>query len=154
MTSDAKTVDEYILQLPEDRIEAIIKLRKSIQKNIPKGFQETMCYGMVGYVIPHSIYPDGYHCDPKLPLPFLSFASQKNFIAFYHMGIYADPKLLKWFTEEYAKRVPGKLDMGKSCVRFKKPDQIPFELLGELATKISVKDWIATYEKNYKPSKK
>ena len=154
MTSDVKTVDQYIAQLPEDRVAAITQLRKTILKNLPKGFEEAMSYGMVGYVIPHKVYPDGYHCDPKLPLPFLAFASQKNFVAVYHMGMYADPHLLKWFTDEYAKRVPGKLDMGKSCVRFKKPDQIPFDLLGELVSKMSVKDWISTYEKNYKPSTK
>lgn len=154
MTSAAKTVDEYLTQIPEDRREAIAKLRKTIQKNLPKGFTEMMNYGMPSYVVPHSTYPNGYHCDPKLPLPFLSFASQKNFVALYHMGVYADPKLLKWFTEEYAKRVPGKLDMGKSCVRFKKPEQIPFELLGELCSKMTVKDWIGMYESHYKPAKK
>lgn len=154
MTSDAKTVDEYIAQLPADRIEALTKLRKTIKKNIPKGFAEAMGYGMAGYVVPHKLYPDGYHCDPKQPLPFIGFASQKNFVAFYHMGIYADPKLLKWFTDEYAKRVTGKLDMGKSCIRFKKPDQIPYELLGELVSKITVQDWIKTYESNYKPATK
>ena len=153
MTSDVKTVDQYIAQLPEDRVAAITQLRKTILKNLPKGFEEAMSYGMVGYVIPHKVYPDGYHCDPKLPLPFLAFASQKNFVAVYHMGVYADPKLFKWFTEEYTKRAPGKLDMGKSCVRFKKTDQIPFELIGELVTKMSVKDWIAMYEKSYKPKK-
>jgi uncharacterized protein YdhG (YjbR/CyaY superfamily) len=154
MTSDVKTVDQYIAQLPEERVAAITQLRKTILKNLPKGFEETMSYGMVGYVVPHKVYPDGYHCDTKLPLPFLAFASQKNFVAVYHMGMYADPQLLKWFTEAYAKQVPGKLDMGKSCVRFKKPDQIPFELIGELVSKMTVKDWIGLYEKNYKPQKK
>ena len=104
---------------------------------------------MIGYVVPHSIYPAGYHCDPKLPLPFLGLASQKNNISFYHMGIYADPKLLDWFTKNYAKEVTSKLDMGKSCIRFKKPEQIPFKLIGELVSKMTVKDWIALYEKNY-----
>ncbi|MFM9984540.1 MAG: DUF1801 domain-containing protein [Flavobacteriales bacterium] len=154
MTSDVKTVDQYIAQLPDDRVEAMTQLRKTILKNLPKGFEEAMSYGMVGYVVPHKVYPDGYHCDPKLPLPFLAFASQKNFVAVYHMGMYADPHLLEWFTESYAKRVPGKLDMGKSCVRFKKPDQIPFELIGELVAKMTVKDWVSMYEKNYKPKKK
>src|SRR3954469_10897837 len=117
MTSDAKTVDEYIEKLPADRREAISKLRETIRKNLPKGFEEGMGYGMAGYVVPHSKYPAGYHCDPKLPLPFISFASQKNFIAIYHMGIYADPELLKWFTEAHAKASTKKLDMGKSCLR-------------------------------------
>jgi hypothetical protein len=105
-----------------------------------------MTYGMLGYFIPHKTYPNGYHCNPKDPLPFLNVASQKNFIAVYHMGIYADPKLLDWFTNAYAQQVPGKLDMGKSCIRFKKPDQIPFDLIGELCTKMKPADWIARYE--------
>lgn len=123
------------------------ELRKVILKNLPKGFAETMSYGMVGYVVPHSLYPGGYHCDPKQPLPFLSIASQKNFIAVYHMGIYSDPKLLQWFTKEFAKQSTAKLDMGKSCIRFKKPEQIPFKLIGELAAKMTPQDWISTYEK-------
>jgi len=147
MQSKASTPDAYVDELPEDRQEAINKLRKIIKKNLPKGFKEEMNYGMIGYVVPHKIYPDGYHCDPKLPLPFMSVASQKNFIAVYHMGLYADEKLMKWFTDAYAKAVPGKLDMGKSCMRFKKPEQIPFELIGELAAKMSPEDWIARYEK-------
>lgn len=123
------------------------KLRNVIKKNIPKGFAEVMDYGMMGYVVPHSLYPAGYHCDPKQPLPFMGIASQKNFIAVYHMGVYADPKLLKWFTAEYKKRVPSKLDMGKSCIRFKKMDQILYDLIGELASKMTVKDWIKQYER-------
>ena len=111
-----------------------------------KGFEETMQYGMLGYVVPHSIYPDGYHCNPKDALPFMALASQKNHIGFYHMGIYSDPDLMKWFTEEYPKHATGKLDMGKSCIRFKNPKKIPFELLGELTTKVSVAEWIAKYE--------
>ncbi|HLP18677.1 MAG TPA: DUF1801 domain-containing protein [Chitinophagales bacterium] len=154
MQSTALTPEDYLESLPEERKAAITELRKVILKNLPKGFKETMSYGALGYVVPHSLYPGGYHCDPKLPLPFLSIASQKNFIAVYHMGIYADPKLLNWFTDEYAKAVTNKLDMGKSCIRFKKPDQIPFKLIGELAAKMSPEDWIALYEKNLKGSKK
>jgi len=150
MKSAAATAEEYIESLPEDRKAAVSELRRVVLKNLPKGFKEQMSYGMLGYVVPHSKYPDGYHCDPKLPLPFINIASQKNFIAVYHMGLYADPKLLKWFTGEYAKQVKGKADMGKSCLRFKKPDQIPFELIGELASKMTPDDWIALYEKNYK----
>ncbi len=154
MQSKAATVDQYINELPEERKKPMEELRKVIRKNIPKGFQECMSYGMVGYVVPHSKYPDGYHCDPKLPLPFLAFASQKNFIAIYHMGIYADPKLLKWFTEAHAKASPKKLDMGKSCMRYKKPEDIPYALIGELVTKISPDDWIEMYERNYKNQRK
>ena len=146
MKYEANTVEEYIAQLPEDRIVPFKKLRKTILDNLPKGFEEGMGYGMPAYYVPHSIYPDGYHCDPKLPLPFINIASQKNFIAFYNMGIYSNPKLLEWFTTEYPNYVKTKLDMGKSCIRFKKMNQIPFELLGKLVSKVSVKDWIDTYE--------
>jgi Domain of unknown function (DU1801) len=149
MQSSASTVQAYLSELPDDRKGAIEKLRNVIKKNIPKGFKEEMSYGMIGYVVPHSIFPAGYHCDPKLPLPFLSIASQKNFIAVYHMGIYSDPALLKWFTETYASSNSTKLDMGKSCMRFKKPDQIPFDLIGELASKITVQQWIDLYQKLY-----
>ncbi|MBT8285050.1 MAG: DUF1801 domain-containing protein [Flavobacteriaceae bacterium] len=150
MTSDAKSPEEYIASLPSDRKEAIIQLRKTINSNLPKGFKETMNYGMIGYVVPHSLYPDGYHCTPELPLPFMSLASQKNYIALYHSGIYADEDLQAWFVREYPKYVSTKLDMGKSCVRFKKPENIPYELIAELCTKMSVEDWIALYEKNIK----
>ncbi|MBG43457.1 MAG: hypothetical protein CL530_05755 [Aequorivita sp.] len=146
MQSKASTPDQYIAELPEDRKEVMQKLRDIVKKNLPKGFEETMQYGMLGYVVPHSIYPDGYHCNPKDALPFMALASQKNHIGFYHMGIYSDPDLMKWFTEEYPKHATGKLDMGKSCIRFKNPKKIPFELLGELTTKVSVAEWIAKYE--------
>ncbi len=154
MQSTEITPDAYVDSLHEDRQEAITKLRKVIKKNLPKGFVEEMNYGMIGYVVPHKLYPAGYHCDPKLPLPFLAVASQKNFIALYHMGIYADPKLLKWFTTEFSKRISSKLDMGKSCVRFKKPEQIPFDLIGELVSKMTPADWINLYELNYIQKKK
>ena len=150
MPSKATTVESYINDLPEERKSAFIELRKVILKNLPKGFSEGISYGMIGYSVPHSIYPNGYHCDPKQPLPFLSMASQKNFIALYHMGIYMNPTLMDWFTAEFAKRVKGKLDMGKSCIRFKKMEQIPFDLIGELVSKMSVDEWITCYEKALK----
>jgi hypothetical protein len=150
MTSKATTPDQYIKELPADRKEAIIKLRDTIIKKLPKGFKETMGYGMLGYVVPHDLYPAGYHCDPKLPLPFAGMASQKNFIAFYHMGIYANPDLLKWFVSEYPKHSKAKLDMGKSCIRFKKAEDIPYKLIGELMGKLKVNDWINLYEKSFK----
>lgn len=153
MISKAKTPEEYIAALPADRKEAISELRKVILKNLPKGFSEEMSYGMLGYVVPHSLYPAGYHCNPKLPLPFMNIASQKNFIAIYHMGIYADKNLLKWFTDEYGKHSKSKPDMGKSCLRFKKPEQIPYKLIGELASKMAPKEWIAVYEKNFRGGK-
>ena len=150
MQIKADTPEGYIAQLPEDRKPVIEKLRKTILGTLPKGFKEEMNYGMIGYVVPHEIYPKGYHVTPDLPLPFINIASQKNFIGVYHMGIYADPELLKWFTNEYPKHCKLKLDMGKSCIRFRKPDQLPFELIGELASKMSVDEWIETYEKNIK----
>lgn len=150
MTSDAKTPEEYINALPPERKEAISKLRKIIVKNLPKGFSETMDYGMIGYVVPHSIYPDGYHCKPETPLPFMSLASQKNFVAVYHMGVYAHKELLDWFVNEYPKHCSRKLDMGKSCVRFKKIEEIPYELIGELASKMTTEEWIDIYESNVK----
>ena len=150
MTSDAKTADQYIKELPPERQEPVSKLREVILKNLPKGFKESMGYGMITYVVPHEIYPPGYHCDPKQALPFVSIASQKNFIAFYHMGMYMIPELLQWFQAEYPKHNTAKLDMGKSCVRFKKPEHIPFKLIGELMKKVSVKEWIEVYEGNIK----
>lgn len=150
MKSQAATPSEYIASLPPERKEAISRLRKTILQNLPEGFKEEISYGGLGYVVPHSIYPSGYHCDPKSPLPFIGVASQKNFIAFYHMGIYADKDLYNWFVSEYPKHVKTKLDMGKSCVRFKKPENIPFELVGELVARMTPKQWITLYERELK----
>ena len=147
MKNSASTPKEYIDQLPDDRKRVIKKLRTIIRKNLPKGFKEEMNYNMLGYVVPHSLYPAGYHCDTTKPLPFMNLASQKNFVAVYHMGIYADKKLMTWFTGRYEKTVEGKLDMGKSCIRFKKLDTIPYELIGELAGKMTPQEWIKFYEK-------
>jgi hypothetical protein len=146
MQSTAKSPDEYFQTLPNDRKSAMADIRQALKNNLPEGFKEGMGYGMLCYSVPHSIYPAGYHCDPKLPLPFISLASQKNFIALYHMGLYANKKMLDWFVAEYPKHAKYKLDMGKSCIRFKKMDDIPLALIGELARKITVADWIKTYE--------
>lgn len=154
MQSKASTPDEYFDALPDDRKAPMMELRKVIKKNLPKGFKEQISSGMVGYVVPHSLYPDGYHCSPELPLPFLSVASQKNFISIYHMGLYSDPKLLKWFTTAYAKQSKTRLDMGKSCLRFKKTDQIPMALIGELASKMTPQQWITIYERIIKKGNK
>ncbi len=154
MRSEAATPEDYLAELPEDRRTAMNQLRNTILENIPEGFEETMNYGMIGYVVPHSIYPNGYHCDPKLPLPFINIASQKNFVALYHMGVYSDKKLLDWFTKEYPKYVKTKLDMGKSCIRFKKIETIPYELIGQLCSKISVEQWITFYENATKSNQK
>lgn len=154
MQSKETTVAAYMAQLPADRQAAMQQLREQILNHLPAGFQEEMSYGMIGYVVPHSLYPNGYHCNPKLPLPFLNLASQKNFIAVYHMGMYADQSILDWFTAEYAQATSSKLDMGKSCVRFKKMDEIPFELIGKLAAKMSVQQWISCYESAFVKTKK
>ena len=154
MKSEAKTPEAYISALPAERLDAVRRLRKTIREHLPEGFEEIMNYGMIGYVVPHSLYPPGYHCDPKLPLPFLNLASQKNYIALYHMGLYSDPGMLDWFREAYAALEIGKLDMGKSCIRFKNPDRIPFELVGKLCTKMSPEDWIQRYEESVRDSRK
>lgn len=150
MQLKANSPEEYIDQLPEDRKEAIKELRKQILDNLPEGFEEQMNYGMIGYVVPHSLYPGGYHADPKQALPFLNIASQKNHVAVYHSGIYSNPDLMEWFVTEYKKQIKTKLDMGKSCVRFKKVEQIPYDLIGELAGKMSSQEWIDLYESKLK----
>ena len=140
------TADEYIALLPDDRKEPVTKLRNAIKMTLPKGFEETVSGGMISWVVPHGTYPAGYHCDPAQPLPFISLASQKNNISLYHMGLYGDHELLKWFQDEWANASKRKLDMGKSCIRFKKPDEIPFDLIARLASKIPPADWIAQYD--------
>ena len=150
MQSKSLNVNDYLKEVPDDRKEFFNQLRNTILKNIPNGFNEQMNYGMIGYVVPHSIYPNGYHCSPELPLPFVSIASQKNFIGLYHMGIYSKPELLDWFKNEFPKHSKYKLDMGKSCIRFKKVSHIPYELIGQLIKKISVEDWIKIYTENIK----
>ena len=144
------TVQDYINGVADDKKEAFVKLQQTILENLPKGFQETIIYNMIGYVVPFETFPEGYHCDPSLPLPFINIAAQKNFIAIYHMGIYADQALLNWFANEYPKHAKSKLDMGKSCIRFKKTNDIPFELIGELMSKISVEQWIELYSDKLK----
>ena len=153
MPSSVHTVEDYLNEIPEERKEVFQKLRDIIRNTIPEGFVEQMSYGMIGYIVPHSTYPSGYHCNPKLPLPFLNIASQKNFIAIYHMGIYVNPQLMDWFITEFPKHSNQKLDMGKSCIRFKKLDQIPFDLIAELAGKMTVEDWIECYETQIKNRK-
>lgn len=146
MKIESLTVDEYISKVPENQKESVSKLRKIVQNNLPVGFEETINYGMIGYIVPYSIYPKGYDCKPKQPLPFINIAAQKNHVSLYHMGLYASQELLNWFTEEYTKYSKSKLDMGKGCVRFKNNQEIPYELIGQLAQKVSVNDWIKTYE--------
>ncbi|OFY66010.1 MAG: hypothetical protein A3H98_04410 [Bacteroidetes bacterium RIFCSPLOWO2_02_FULL_36_8] len=150
MKATGKTVKEILTNLPADRAEPFNKLHDVIVKNLPKGFTASISYGGLGYVVPHTLYPAGYHCKPSEPLPFAGIASQKNSINFYHMGIYSNPKLYNWFVSEYPKHCKQKLDIGKSCVRFKKLDDIPYKLIGELIKKMSVKEWINIYESNLK----
>ncbi|WP_299333442.1 DUF1801 domain-containing protein [uncultured Psychroserpens sp.] len=146
MQYEAKSPEDYISQVPEERQGTLKKLRKVINDNLPKGFEEGMIYKMIGYYVPHSVYPDGYHCDPKTPLPFMSFASQKNSVNLYHSGIYAKKELHDWFVGEYPKHCKRKLDMGKSCIRFKNLDEFPFELIGELTRKMTSEEYIGIYE--------
>jgi len=153
MQSKAQTVAEYLKEIPEDRLPAMEQLRSVIRKHLPEGYEERMSYGMIGYVVPHHIYPAGYHCTPELPLPFMSIASQKNGLALYHMGLYADADLMGWFLSEYGKVSAKKPDMGKSCIRFSKPELIPFELIGKLSARLTVADWIALYEKSFVQNK-
>ncbi len=154
MKATGKTVRDILISLPEDRAEPFNKLHDVIMKNLPKGFEAAISYGGLGYVIPHTLYPAGYHCKPSEPLPFAGIASQKDSINFYHMGIYSDPKLLKWFVTEYPGHSKQRLDMGKSCIRFKKLDEIPYKLIGELMKKMSAKEWIGKYEAVLKPKRR
>ncbi|SEB96680.1 protein of unknown function (DU1801) [Tenacibaculum sp. MAR_2009_124] len=154
MKYEATSPEDYISQVPEERKEVLEKLRKTIRKNIPEGYEEGIQYGMIGYFVPLNSYPEGYHCSPNEPLPFMSFASQKNSINLYHSGIYAIPEIHDWFVKEYPKYSSRKLDMGKSCIRFKKIDEIPYVLIAELVKKISVDQWITVYENNIKKHKK
>src|SRR5690606_21280003 len=154
MKANGTTVEEILANVPQERLEAFNKLHEVIVRNLPKGFEPAISYGGLGYVVPHTLYPAGYHCKPSEPLPFAGIASQKDSINFYHMGIYSDPELMEWFVKEYPKHSKQKLDMGKSCVRFKKLDEIPYKLIGELMKKIPVKEWITKYEAVLKPKTK
>lgn len=150
MKVKASTIEEYLVLVPDNFQPYFNNLRQTIKEHLPPDFEECLSYGMIGYVVPKSIYPHGYHCDQKLPLPFLSIAAQKNFVAVYHMGIYAQPQLLDWFTKEYPKHCKNKLDIGKSCIRFKKPEDIPLKLIAELATKMTAQEWISCYEQVFR----
>lgn len=150
MQYEANTPLEYLEQLPDDRKGPVSTLRKTILDNLPEGFEEGLNYKMLGYFVPLTAYPDGYHCNPKLPVPFVNVASQKNFVALYHMGLYAKKELLDWFVAEYPKHSKYKLDMGKSCIRFKKVEAIPYELIAELIGKMSMEEWLSIYEANIK----
>lgn len=147
MKIEANSVKEYLEAVPAERKDALAKLRRVIKKNLPKGFAETMQYDMPSFVVPLKLYPSGYHCTPGVPLPFISFASQKNFVGLYHMGLYSDKELKDWFTKQYPAHSKRKLDMGKSCIRFKNLEHIPYDLIGELASKMTVADWIEKYER-------
>jgi hypothetical protein len=143
-------VEEYLRSIAPERKEVFQRLHDTILSNLAPEFDVVMSYGMIGYVLPHKVYPAGYHCDPKLPLPFVSIASQKSHMALYHMGMYAKPELLDWFVQTYTAVTGKKPDMGKSCIRFKKPESIPIPLIGELIGKMSASEWIALYEEQLK----
>lgn len=153
MQSKAKTVEEYLASLPDDRRTAIQAVRKVIRKNLDKGYEEGMTYGMIGYYVPHKLYPAGYHCDPKQPLPFASLASQKNHMALYLMCVYGGTEHESWFRKEWAK-TGKKLDMGKCCVRFKKLEDLPLEVIGKTIARVPSKEYIAYYESVIKTSGK
>jgi Domain of unknown function (DU1801). len=153
MPHQFKSVEEYVLAQSEDRQKVLQKLRETILVHLPVGFEECISYNIPSYVVPHSIYPSGYHCNPALALPFLSFASQKNAISLYHMGIYANDALMQWFVESYPLHAKGKPDIGKSCIRFKKFNEIPFQLIAELCKKMTPQEWILLYELKFRGDK-
>ena len=154
MQVDTKAINGILDSLDEDKAKVVTKLFNTIKKSLPKGFEAAISYGMISFVVPFDLYPKGYHCKPSLQLPFISLAAQKNFIAIYHMGIYANPDLMDWFVKSYAELNIGKLDMGKSCIRFKKLDNIPYDLIGNLCSKMSPQDWITCYESAFLKTKK
>lgn len=146
MRSSAATPAQYVAELPEERRPVVKKLRQILKKNLPKGFKETIDSGILAYVVPHTIYPDGYHCNPKSPLPFISLASQKQYLSLYHMGLY-DEGLSKWLKREWSKHTEAKLDMGRCCIRMRKLDRVPYDLIGTLASRMTPQDWIGIYER-------
>jgi hypothetical protein len=145
MQSTAATVEEYLAELPEDRRAAMSAVRAVILANLPEGYAETMQYGMIGYVVPHSIYPPGYHCDPKQALPYAHLGSQKNYMSLYLMGVYMHEETSTWFREAWA-ATGKKLDMGKSCVRFKKAEDLPLEVIGQVIARIPAERYITGME--------
>jgi hypothetical protein len=151
--SKAKTVAQYLAELPADRREAIDAVRKVILNNLPAGFEEAIQYGMIGYVVPHTLFPAGYHCDPSQPLCFAALASQKNYMAVYLMTVYGNKKTEEWFKKAY-KATGKKLDMGKSCVRFKKLDDLPLDVIGQAIARVPVKSYIKAYEESRQKAKK
>ena len=145
MKSQATSVEDYLKELPEDRREALGAVRKTILKSLPKGYEEGMQYGMIGYYIPHRLYPAGYHCNPEEPVPFANLASQKNHMAIYLMCIYSDPDHMAWFVDAW-KATGKKLDMGKACIRFKKLEDLPLNIIGQAIKKVPVKKFLTFYE--------
>jgi hypothetical protein len=150
MTSDAETIDAYLNELPPERLELVQAIRRAINDGLPPGFEERMIYGMIGWVVPRERYPAGYHCDPSLPLPFINLGNQKASVNLYHMGIYVMPAVLDWFQNSWREQTAARLDMGKSCIRFKRIDRVPLALLGELAARVTVDEWITVYESEIK----
>jgi len=149
MRIEATSVDDYIEHVPERWRDSLRRMRAAIKERLPRGFEETLSYGMIGFVVPKSLYPQGYHAKKDEPLPFISLAAQKEYISLYHLGIYAVPGLFSWFVEAYEKEKGRKLNIGKSCMRFKKDEEIPYGLIRDLCSRMSVDEWIRLYEKGH-----
>ena len=145
-----QTNEDHLKTVEIDKRPTFTKLYQTIKNNIPAGFVEELTYKMIGFVVPKSVYPSGYDCNSKLPLPFINLAANKNYISLHHLGLYFDASLLDWFQSEYPKYCNTKLDMGKGCIRFKKMDDIPFDLISELIQKSTVEKWITIYENHVK----
>ena len=148
--SDSITVQEYVENLPDDQKRTVSEIRKAINKNLPKGFKESIGMGMIVWSVPHSSYPAGYHCNPSKPLMLMGLSATKSGVSLHHMGLYGSTSLLKWFQSEWTGHTAKKLDMGKACIRFKKPEDVPLDLIGELSTKLTPQRWVEQYEKGLK----
>jgi hypothetical protein len=145
MSDSGNPVDEYLASLPEDRSAALQAVRQTILANLSEGYEEGIQYGMIGYYVPHSVYPAGYHCNPKQPLGFAALGSQKNYMTLHLVCVYSDSELSEWFKDAY-QQTGKKLDMGKGCLRFKKLDDLPLEVIGELIRRMPADKWIQINE--------
>ena len=153
MQSKARTVEEYLASLPEDRRKAITAVREVILRNLDKDYEEGMTYGMIGYYVPHRIYPAGYHVDPKQPLTFACLGSQKNYMSLYLMSVYGGGDHTDWFRKEWGK-TGKKLDMGKSCIRFKRAEDLALDVVGEAIRRVPARAYIQHVEAALKSSPK
>ncbi|MEZ6098866.1 MAG: DUF1801 domain-containing protein [Pirellulaceae bacterium] len=152
MPQKFESVEQYLASLSVERQEMVGAIRHVILQNLPKGYEEGIQYNMIGYYVPHSVYPAGYHCDPRQPVPFVNLASQKNYVSLYLFCIYVNEELVEWFRDAWTS-MGKKLDMGKSCIRIKKPDDVPLKLIGQTVKKVPVKKFLASYEESLKNSR-